>query len=375
MTSQPTVDVTLTLAVEGDGDVTVDQSSLTFPADDWDVPQTVTVIADADTDADADAETIITHTVTSPGDYADETAASVTVTIVQAGVAAVTISPQELEIPEGESQPYMVGLTMEPTGPVTVSVHGMTDDVRVEEPELRFMPEDWSTAQAVEVFAEADEDTEAEDPVMLTHEVSGGGYDDVQAKSVMVQVLEDAGPAAPGVRISPTALTIKEGTSKRYTVQLKKKPSDSVTVTVAGMEGDVDVDESELTFTPENWGQPQFVEVEVAEDDDTETDDPVTLRHTLNGGGYDDAQAESVIVTCVEDDRVELTVALAAHPVEVEEAAGATPVTVTATLTDVRAGATRVTLRMRNGTATAADYGATSGSLTIRAGRRGGRRR
>ena len=372
LTSQPTVDVTLTLAVEGDGDVTVDQSSLTFPADDWDVPQTVTVIADADTDADADAETIITHTVTSPGDYADETAASVTVTIVQAGVAAVTISPQELEIPEGESQPYMVGLTMEPTGPVTVSVHGMTDDVRVEEPELRFMPEDWSTAQAVEVFAEADEDTEAEDPVMLTHEVSGGGYDDVQAKSVMVQVLEDAGPAAPGVRISPTALTIKEGTSKRYTVQLKKKPSDSVTVTVAGMEGDVDVDESELTFTPENWGQPQFVEVEVAEDDDTETDDPVTLRHTLNGGGYDDAQAESVIVTCVEDDRVELTVALAAHPVEVEEAAGATPVTVTATLTDVRAGATRVTLRMRNGTATAADYGATSGSLTIRAGRRGG---
>ena len=59
---QPTTSVTID--VTGGGDVTVDPTSLTFTADTWETPQTVTVRAAEDTDTVDDAQTI-THSVDS----------------------------------------------------------------------------------------------------------------------------------------------------------------------------------------------------------------------------------------------------------------------------------------------------------------------
>ena len=64
---QPTASVTVD--VTGGGDVTVNPSSLTFTADNWETPQTVTVRAAEDIDTADDTETI-THAVT--GDSAPE---------------------------------------------------------------------------------------------------------------------------------------------------------------------------------------------------------------------------------------------------------------------------------------------------------------
>ena len=79
LTSEPTAAVTVTPAVDGDGDVTVSVPALTFTGANWRTAQTVTVRSAADDDADDDAATIL-HTAAG-ADYAGTPVGSVKVTV------------------------------------------------------------------------------------------------------------------------------------------------------------------------------------------------------------------------------------------------------------------------------------------------------
>ena len=98
LTSEPTGQVTVTPARRsGDADVTV-SGAVTFTADDWSTPRTVTVSAAQDSDA-ADDTAVIGHTL-SGADYGSVTAASVDVTVdddetVSSGVI-LTVVPESV---------------------------------------------------------------------------------------------------------------------------------------------------------------------------------------------------------------------------------------------------------------------------------------
>ena len=82
-----------------------------------------------------------------------------------------------MTVSEGGSASYTVALESEPTGTVTVRV--TTDlsgtDVTVSPAGLTFTAANWGTAQALTVSAaEDDGDALDDDPVTLTHAVSGG---------------------------------------------------------------------------------------------------------------------------------------------------------------------------------------------------------
>ena len=66
----------------------------------------------------------------------------------------------------------------------------------------------------------------------------------------------------PGVSISKAALEIEEGDSDTYEVALDTEPAGDVTVTIGGTTGtDLSLDPASLTFTEQNWDQPQTVTV------------------------------------------------------------------------------------------------------------------
>ena len=119
----------------------------------------------------------------------------------------------------------------------------------------------------------------------------------------------------PGVVIDPTALAVPEGGSNTYTVVLTTEPTANVTVSMttealsATDITDISIDRTELTFTPSNWNQAQEMTVRAVEDKDAITDDPVTLTHTVSGGGYDDVVVDDVTVTITENDAPELSIA------------------------------------------------------------------
>ena len=71
---------------------------MTFTADNWNTPQTVTVTAAQDADAVADELVGLTHTV-SGGDYEGVAAANVEVTITEDDTPSVTISSYRVGSP------------------------------------------------------------------------------------------------------------------------------------------------------------------------------------------------------------------------------------------------------------------------------------
>ncbi len=290
---------TVTVKVRGmSGDVTVADTALTFTAQNYGAAQTVTVRAAEDPDADSDPAVTLTHHA-SGGDYGSVTIGSVEVTVTEDDTIGATVSVTELDVTEGDSATYTIKLDALPTGNVTVKVRGMSGDVTVADTALTFTPGDFGMAQTVTVRAAEDPDADADAMVTLTHHASGGGYGAVTIAGVVVTVTEDD---TPGVMVSETVLTVPEGDSASYTVKLNTEPSNTVTLKVRGMSGDVTVSDTALTFTAQNYGAAQTVWVRAAHDSDAVTDATVSLKHHAEGGGYASVTIDSVVVTVTEDD-------------------------------------------------------------------------
>ena len=95
--SEPTAAVTVEVTGHAGTDLTVSPTSLTFTAMDWAVAQTVAVSAAEDDDTLADPQVVLSHAV-SGGDYADETADGVTVTVLENDAPTLAIADaQDLE--------------------------------------------------------------------------------------------------------------------------------------------------------------------------------------------------------------------------------------------------------------------------------------
>ncbi len=152
----------------------------------------------------------------------------------------------------------------------------------------------------------------------------------------------------------PASLSVDEGGSEDYTVVLESEPTSSVTVAVTVAAGsDLVASPPSLTFTQQNWSQPQTVTVTAAHDNDLD-DDEVVIAHTASGGGYDGVR-ETVAVT-IDDDDLGIRFDSASYTVEEGGA-----VVVTATLTGPVGAVQRIQIGARNlGGTTTADYEATS---------------
>ena len=312
LSSQPAADVTVAIIGHSDTDLSLSgtalssDDTLTFTTANWNTAQTVTVTAGDDADAVADAAVTLTHTATS-GSHSSAPVA-VTVTITETDTAEVLAVPGNLPVAENGSNTYTVALATQPSANVTVTVTGHAgSDLTLSAARLTFTPDNWGTAQTVTVTAAADADG-ANDQVTLTNTASGGGYGAAAAKLVAVTVTDDD---ASEIVVKPPALTMSEGGSSSYTVELSSPPTAEVTVTVSAPEADLtilSVDPRTLRFTPSDWDQPQTVTLAAGYDADT-ADGTVTLTHTGEGGGYDGQSTELPVTVTDVESRAELLVA------------------------------------------------------------------
>ena len=318
LATQPTGDVTVTVSGHASTDLTLDKTSLTFTADNWNTPQTVTATAGQDTDATDDSATL-THTAAG-ADYANLTA-DLTVTVTDDDTAALVLSQPRLTVTEGDAagSSYTVKLATQPTGDVTVTVSGhASTDLTLDKTSLTFTADNWNTPQTV--TATAGQDTDAtDDSATLTHTASGADYANLTA-DLTVTVTDDDTPA---LVLSQPRLTVTEGDAagSSYTVKLATQPTGDVTVTVSGHAStDLTLDKTSLTFTADNWNTPQTVTVKARQDHDA-TDDSATLTHTASGADYANRTAD-LTVTVTDDDTPALVLSQPRLTVTESDAAG-----------------------------------------------------
>ncbi|MBF2755853.1 MAG: hypothetical protein ISN29_11445, partial [Gammaproteobacteria bacterium AqS3] len=306
--SRPLTTVTVALSQPDDDtntDVRFSPTSLTFMTDDWGTIQTVTVRAAGDDDAVDDRATI--DLTASGGNYAG-IKRSVRVGVDDDDIAELSLSEARLDVDEADSATFTVRLTSEPSARVTVALSQPDNtDVTVDETSLTFTAANWEDPQTVTVRA-ADDDDAADDTAMVRLAAAGGDYEG-KAGSLTVKVDDND---RSDLVLTPASLTVKEGASSTFTVQLEARPSASVTVTLSQPDNtDVTVDETSLTFTTDNWKDPQIVTVRTAEDDADFDDETAVIDLTAAGGGYDSAaSAASVAVDVTDNDKgLDLSVA------------------------------------------------------------------
>ena len=115
-----------------------------------------------------------------------------------------------------------------------------------------------------------------------------------------------------GVTLLPINMFVAEGGSRGYTVTLQTKPTENVTIGLSrkgGADPDLTASTEMLTFTKDNWDDPQTVTVSAAPDDDGEAGKTEFLHTvTSNDPGYQGLGIGGVSATEADDDPVGVTV-------------------------------------------------------------------
>ena len=339
LTAAPTGgNVTVTIAVPNNPDVTTDPRTLTFRPGDWDgsiplatptVTKSVEVrVVDDDGAGDDTAE--IRHTLSGVNYAEGELVDSIDVNVTDTDIRGVTIAAADpFSFDEGGSATYTVVLDTEPTGQVEVEIEDAvpTDEIRTDKTALQFDIDDWDTPQTVRVSAERDDDAQ-DDTGTITHTVSGADYgtNNVTAGSVSVTVNDSDSRSVilrvGGVENPPSpAFSIGEGSSEvEYEIKLGTKPVNAndtdgeVTITVTtsnsselrirNLENISIVDSLTLTFDATNWNVYQTLSILAPDEPGDTSQDMATIMHAVSGADYgaNNETVPDIAVTINDDD-------------------------------------------------------------------------
>ena len=282
--TEPSADVTVTVGGFSGTDVTVSPTSVVFTGLDWETARTVTVTAGDDLDVTDDTVALTHSAMSSDSDYGAVSIAGVTVTVADNDTARVS----GVSVASGDAQ-LVVGWTAvgNATGyRVQWKSGGQSFNTTDREAAVGSGP---PTSYTIPGLANG---TEYSVRVIATRTGANDGAASAEVNGI---------PAAAGVTVSETALTVGEGASATYTVKLTSEPTSDVVIDVAvSGDSDVSVLPASLRFTDMNWATEQTVTVSAAGDAD-KTDDAATVTHTVNNGlsddAYDGLSIRSVTVT------------------------------------------------------------------------------
>jgi hypothetical protein len=203
-------------------------------------------------------------------------------------------------IAEGETTTlYNVKLNQQPTANVTLLLtHGDPGAVTLSTGSLAFTPSNWSTPQTVSITGTSDDDV-TDESITITHSLSGGGYAGASVTDLVVTVTDDD---TQTVTQSATSATFDEASASTYTLVLNTQPTGSVTVALTSSDAAAaSVSPSTLTFTTSDWSSAQTVTVSGVNDDD-ETNETVTISHTISGGDYGSVAVADYTASINDDD-------------------------------------------------------------------------
>ncbi|AQZ68099.1 Chitinase [[Actinomadura] parvosata subsp. kistnae] len=181
----------------------------------------------------------------------------------------VVTSSSAVAVNEGGTATFTARLSSAPSSNVTVTTartSGDTDLTVSSGASLTFTPSNWSTPQTVTLAAAQDSDTTAG---TAAFSVGGTGVTGVTVNATEV---DDDATVEQSIIVSPTSVTVPEGSTGTFTARLAAQPTSSVTVTTTAGSGDSSITVSSgasLTFSTSNWNTPQTVTLAAAQDSDT----------------------------------------------------------------------------------------------------------
>ena len=113
--------------------------------------------------------------------------------------------------------------------------------------------------------------------------LSGTTWTLYTAGALEIEVKEFNVVPTPGVTISESTLAVTEGgATDTYTVVLDTAPTGDVTIAVTETSPDISLSATTLTFGTANWSNAQTVTVTAVDDSITESEETVTITHSVS---------------------------------------------------------------------------------------------
>ena len=262
LNTAPISPTTVTVSwVSGDTDLSVQSGqSLVFDGSNWNTNQPVTLAAANDADGANGSATIRCSA-------AGVTDKDVTATEEDNTPALeILTSTNAVTVAEGSTATFDVRLNTAPISPTTVTVSWVSGDTDLSVQSgqsLVFDGSNWNTNQTVTLAAANDAD-QSNGSATIRCSASGITDKDVTATE------EDNTPALE-ILISTNAVTVPEGGTATFDVQLNTAPISPTTVTVSWVSGDTDLSVQSgqsLVFDASNWNTNQTVTLAAANDAD-----------------------------------------------------------------------------------------------------------
>ena len=239
----------------------------------------------------------------------------------------IEITPEYIEIHEGNADYIVVRLTQSPTADVHLTLSTTSSSqAKITDSTLTYTPHDWAMSKAVKVSCVDDHKYtgSAADIVTVTVSSSDPAFSDY-SYSLIVKCLDDETPdtqpdpqhqreGTPGFLITPTRslTTSEDGKTTRFSVTATGEPLADVTVSVVSNDTtEGTVDSSQLIFTADNWDKPQYVTVRGVDDD--EADGDTSYRITFGAAqsadsGYDGLEISQYVSITNLDNEVEIPI-------------------------------------------------------------------
>ena len=249
---------------------------------------------------------------------------------------------------------FTVALESEPTGDVELDVASSdATEGAVSPSSLTFTSTNWNTAQTVTLTGEDDAATDGNVNYTVTLTVDQANtadavYDALSALTVYAVNADDEYGLAVG---TVTGQATEAGGQASFTVALRTRPAQAVTVAVTSRDGSEGrVSPSTLTFQPGSWSTTQAVTVTGLDDDvdDGAVTWQVRLDPASGDGNYNALANVDVSVTTTDDDGPP-AVTLALSPSSIDESGTANTAAVRATLSRASGAATTVTVTAVSG--------------------------
>jgi hypothetical protein len=269
------------------GEGAVSPQSLTFTADNWNAPQTVTVTGLDDqsvADGNQPYQVRLGPTTSDDPNYAGLMSAELPYVNVinidndKADYAVTLLSGldpndagQLVTSESGTSASFSIALTSKPDAPVAFTLTITNDkEGSISTERVDFTVDNWHDAQVVKVTGKNDDNTKDGNVVYLvrisTPMTSDPAYQKLAGTDVKVVNRDDdvAGITPPmlisGIDNGTKLSTTEGGGTASFSVSLTSKPTDTVTLSVTSSDPtEGNVMPAMLTFTPANYTMPQVV--------------------------------------------------------------------------------------------------------------------
>ena len=310
LSSIPSEEVKLTFASSNEDEGKLDKTSVSFTAENWNVPQEVSVKGVDDEALDKNVEYAITF---SPAESEDthyngiQPNAIKVINIDNEVAGIVVIAPEVLEIKEQQDVVLNIKLNTNPKSDVTVSV--VVDDISEAQPEFDSVVltgETWNTGAEVKINGLADHVIDGNQPIKISFMPSSEDIDYNTLEALVVDATIVDIDTADVVTGMAEAAIVKEGSDEKVALNLSLSsiPTSDVSVAISVSDpSELKVSKSAVTIKKDQWDFQQEINVSSVDDNlvDGDIKSKVVLKMTSSDENFNNKTKE-VEFTTVDND-------------------------------------------------------------------------